>query len=143
MEELIKKISYLKGYADGLDIDTKSDEGKLLLKIVDALDEISNSVCDLAEGYEDLCDQVDAIDEDLGEVEEIVYDDEDCDCGCDDLDCFEIECPNCGETICIDESFFDDDEDMPIVCPHCDKEIELDFSCDCDDCGCDDCDCEE
>lgn len=28
MEDLIKKVSYLKGYADGLDLSPKSDEGK-------------------------------------------------------------------------------------------------------------------
>ena len=90
-----------------------------------------------------MADQVDAIDEDLGELEEEVYGDE-CDCGCDhdsdDIDYFEIECPNCKETIRIDEDFFDDDEEKPLVCPNCKKEIELDFSCDCDECG-DDCDC--
>lgn len=141
MEELIKKVSYLKGYADGLDINDKTDEGKLLKKIIEVLDEMSDAICDLAQDHEDLCDQVEAIDEDLGELEEDFYDDDDCcDCDCDDddMEYFEIECPNCGEIICLDEDFFDDD-DTPIICPACDKEIELDFSC---DCGCEDnCDC--
>lgn len=143
MEELVKKVSYLKGFADGLDINEKTDEGKLLKKIVEALEEIADAVRDIAADQQDLADQVDAIDEDLGELEEEVYGDE-CDCGCDhdsdDIDYFEIECPNCKETIRIDEDFFDDDEEKPLVCPNCKKEIELDFSCDCDDCG-DDCDC--
>lgn len=144
MEELIKKVSYLKGFADGLDINDKTDEGKLLKKIIEVLDEMSDAICDLAQDHEDLCDQVEAIDEDLGELEEDFYDDDDCDCDCDcddDLDYFEIECPNCNEVICISEDFFDDDEEKPIICPNCYKEIELDFSCDCDcedgcDCGC-------
>ena len=146
MEELVKKVSYLKGFADGLDINEKTDEGKLLKKIVEALGDIADAVCDIAQDQEDLLDQVEAIDEDLGKLEEEVYGDE-CgceDCGCDDMDFFEIECPNCKETIRIDEDFFDDDEEKPIVCPSCKKEIELDFSCDCDDCGdgCgDDCGC--
>ena len=140
MEELVKKVAYLKGFADGLDINEKTDEGKLLKKIVEVLEEMSDSICDLAEDHNDLCEQVDAIDEDLGEVEEIIYDcddDDDCDCDCDGMDCFEIECPNCKEIICIDEDFFDDDEDAPLICPNCNKEIELDFSCDCDECDCD------
>ncbi len=138
MEELLKKVSYLKGFADGLDISEKTDEGKLLKKIVETIEEIADSVCDLAVEHDDLCDQVEAIDEDLGELEEIIYDDEDCDCDCDcdDCDCFEIECPNCNDIICIDEDFFDDDEDKPLICPNCGKEIELDFSCECDDCDC-------
>lgn len=145
MEELIKKVSYLKGFADGLDINEKTDEGKLLKKIIEVLDEMSDAICDIAQDHEDLCEQVEAIDEDLGELEDDFYDDEDCDCGCDcdDDDYFEIECPNCKEVICLDESFFADDEDKPIICPNCNKEIELDFSCDCDcDDGCD-CGCEE
>lgn len=149
MDELIKKVSYLKGFADGLDINEKTDEGKLLKKVVEALEEISDAVCDLALEHDELCEQVDAIDEDLGDLEDEIYgdDDDDCCCGCDDddedIECFEIECPNCKETICIDESFFDD-EDKPIICPNCHKEIELDFSCDCDSCddGCD-CGCDE
>lgn len=143
MEELIKKVSYLKGFADGLDINEKTDEGKLLKKMIEVLDEMSDAICDLAQDQDDLYDQVEAIDEDLGELEEYFYDDEDddcdCDCDCDD-EYFEIECPNCNEIICLDEDFFDD-EDAPIICPSCGKEIELDFSCDCgDDC---DCGCEE
>lgn len=153
MEELAKKVSYLKGFADGLDINEKTDEGKLLKKIIEALEDISDAICDLAQDHDELCEQVDAIDEDLGELEDEIYgDDDDCDCGCcdDDMECFEIECPNCKETICIDESFFDGDDDKPIICPNCNKEIELDFSCDCDcgddGCGCDGdsgCGCEE
>lgn len=143
MEELVKKVSYLKGFADGLDINEKTDEGKLLKKIVEALEEIADAVCDLASDQADLFDQVEAIDEDLGELGEEVYGDEcSCgECGGDDIDYFEIECPNCKETIRIDEDFFDDDEDKPLVCPNCKKEIELDFSCDCDECS-DDCGCD-
>lgn len=33
MEELVKKVSYLKGFADGLDINEKTDEGKLLKRL--------------------------------------------------------------------------------------------------------------
>ena len=37
MEDLIKKVSYLKGYADGLDLSPKSDEGKLIIKLLDVM----------------------------------------------------------------------------------------------------------
>lgn len=142
MEELIKKISYLKGFADGLDINEKTDEGKLLKKIVEAMEEIADAVSDIASDQEDLYNQVEAIDEDLGELEEEIYGDG-CECGegGDDIDYFEIECPNCKEAIRIDEDFFDDDEEKPLICPNCKKEIELDFSCDCGECG-DDCGCD-
>ena len=80
--------------------------------------------------------RADLVDVDLAEVEEILYeeyededDDFDCDCdfdcegceGCDDEydDAFEyeVECPECGEVFCFDESVFEDDE--PLTCPNC------------------------
>lgn len=138
MEELLKNVAYLKGLAEGLKLEEKSDEGKVLIKIIDCLDEITESIYDLAADQEDLFDQVDAIDEDLSEVEDIVYDEYDDDEEYDeddDFEYFEVECPHCHETVYIDEDYFDDDKAM--VCPNCNEEIELDFSeCDgdCSDC---------
>lgn len=137
MENLIKKVSYLKGLADGLDISEKTDEGKLLIKMVEVLGEVADAVEKLDRDQRELADVVDALDEDLADVEETVFDDDDAGCDCcghdddsSDVDYFEIQCPNCKETVYIDEDFFDDD--APIVCPNCNQEIELDFSCDCD-----------
>ena len=63
-------------------------------------------------------------------------DDDDCCCG--DDDCYEIECPNCGETICVDDGIL---EDGSIDCPNCGTLLEFDFDDDCC-CGDDDCDCD-
>jgi hypothetical protein len=88
----------------------------------------------------ELADYCEELDEDLGDVEEILleeedddeYEDEDewndecdgeCDdcelCGdcefCDDEDYFEIVCPSCGETVCFDESVNSDE----LLCPAC------------------------
>ena len=139
MENIIKKVAYLKGLTDGLEISEKTDEGKVLLKIVDILEEMADAIDEIAADQEELMEQVDEIDEDLAAVEDDLYED---DCDCDDCDCdddmeyYEIECPSCKEVIYLDEDIFDDD--APIVCPNCGQEIELDFDCDCD---CDDCDC--
>lgn len=135
MENIVKKVAYLKGLAEGLDISEKTDEGKLLLKIVDVLDDIADALDEIAAEQEDLADLVDDIDANLAAMEDDFYDDE-CDCDCDDdddLDYYEIECPSCKETIYLDEDIFDDDK--PIECPNCGQEIELDFSCDCEDCA--------
>ena len=68
------------------------------------------------------------------------------DCCCDDDDFFETECPNCGETLVIDESVLDEGV---IQCPNCKQKFALDLSDDCccgdedeDDCGCG-CGCED
>ena len=142
-----EKVAYLKGLAEGLNIDTeKSKEGKLISVMIGILEEIGMSIEDLEESAEALGEEIDAISDDLSDVEKVVYDDEDedddeCGCGCDDDDFFEVECPNCGETLMIDESVL---EEGVIQCPGCKQKFALDLS---DECGCEDdgcgCGCED
>lgn len=77
MDYLYDKVSYLKGLADGLGIDEKSKEGKLLLHIVDALEDFADAIDELNENYLDLEQYVEYMDEDLTDVEDEVYDYED------------------------------------------------------------------
>lgn len=144
-----EKVAYLKGLAEGLNIDTeKSKEGKLISVMIGILEEIGMSIEDLEENTEALGEEIDAISDDLSDVEKAVFDDEDeddDDCCCDDDDFFEVECPNCGETLMIDESVL---EEGVIQCPGCKQKFALDLSDDCccgdedDDCGCG-CGCED
>ena len=132
-----EKVAYLKGLAEGLNIDTeKSKEGKLISVMIGILEEIGMSIEDLEENTEALGEEIDAISDDLSDVEKVVYDEDDdddaCDCGCDDDDFFEVECPNCGETLMIDESVL---EAGVIQCPGCKQKFALDLS---DECGCED-----
>lgn len=137
MEEMLKNIAYLRGLAEGLKLEEKSDEGKVLVKIIDCLDEMAETMYDMAADHDDLADQVEMIDEDLSNVEDVVFDDEESDYDDeDDIDYFEVECPKCHETIYVDDDFFD--EEGPVVCPNCNEEIELSFpECDgnCEECN--------
>ena len=134
-----EKVAYLKGLAEGLNIDTeKSKEGKLISVMIGILEEIGMSIEDLEENAEALGEEIDAISDDLSDVEKAVFDDEDeddDDCCCDDDDFFEVDCPNCGETLMIDESVL---EEGVIQCPGCKQKFALDLS---DECGCEDDDC--
>ena len=137
-----EKVAYLKGLAEGLDLDTaKSKEGKLISVMIGILEEIGMSIEDLEENTVALGEELDAVSDDLADVEKVVFDeDEDDDCCCDeDDDFFEVECPNCGETLVIDEDVL---EEGAIQCPNCREKFALDLSDDCccgdDDCGCDD-----
>lgn len=47
MENLFEKISYLKGLAEGLDLDNESKEGKVLVKLIDVLQEMYEEIDDL------------------------------------------------------------------------------------------------
>lgn len=133
-----EKVAYLKGLAEGLAIDTEqSKEGKLISVMIGILEEIGLSIEDLEENTAALGEEIDAISDDLSDVEEIVYDDDDEDDedGCGE-DFFETECPGCGETLVIDESVL---EAGSIECPNCKAKFAIDLTDDCcdeDGCGC-------
>ena len=136
-----EKVAYLKGLAEGLNLDTeKSKEGKLISVMIGILEEVGLSIEDLEENTVALGEEIDAISDDLSDVEEIVYEDDDeddDDCCCDDDDFFEVECPNCKEELCIDEDVL---EAGFIECPNCHEKFALEVNE--DECGCG-CGCED
>ena len=125
-----EKVAYLKGLAEGLDLDTsKSKEAKLISVMIGILEEIGMSIEDLEENTVALGEELDAVSDDLSDVEKAVFEDED-----EDDDFFEVDCPNCGETLVIDESVL---EEGVIQCPSCKQKFALDLSDECG-CGCED-----
>lgn len=125
MGYLKEKVSYLKGLAEGMQISEASNEGKLLKAIIDVLDDMAIEVDDISDIQEQLSEQVDNIDEDLAEVERIIYDDYDYT----DM----VECPYCHEEFEIHEDLIDDKGET-IECPHCHKKVDIDWDCECVDC---------
>ena len=140
---------------EGLDIDKKTKEGKILGALVDILDDICEEVEDLSDEMREAWDVIDEIDEDLKELEEEVF------CECEDNCCNEyfcVRCPKCGsEHYMKYEDLTEDElEDNAIKCPNCKSKIDLDECLICDeddfegcgcgcgheDCSCDDCDCD-
>lgn len=134
MSFIKERVSYLKGLAEGMQISDATNEGKLLSAIIDVLDDMALAIDDIEEVQEQLGEQVDNMDEDLADVERILYDGEDED-EYDDGILAEVECPHCGEIIEIDEEMLDEEAES-FKCPHCDKEVAVEWDCDCD---CDDC----
>ncbi len=147
---LTEKISYIRGLAEGLNLDETKPEVKVINAIVDLLDDMAVAVTDLEELYDEMTEVIDEIDEDLSILEEDVYDDDcdccdcddECSCGCcDHDDCnsecvyYEVTCPKCNEVINVDEDLLLEGE---IECPSCGEILEFDFS-ELDCC----CDCEE
>lgn len=130
-----EKVAYLKGLAEGLDLDTnKSKEGKLISVMIGILEEVALSIEDLEENATALGEELDAVSDDLSDVEEVVFgeDDED-DCCCGDDDFFEVECPNCGAELDIDESIL---EAGTVECPSCGSKFAIDLTDDDCECGC-------
>lgn len=119
-----EKVAYLKGLAEGLDLDTvKSKEAKLISVMIGILEEVGLSIEDLEESVDDLGEEIDAISDDLSDVEEVVFDEDDED----DLDedFFEVECPTCGADIDIDESIL---AAGVVECPGCGEKFAIDLS---------------
>ena len=139
---ITEKVAYLKGLAEGLALDESKPEAKLISAMIDVLDDMALTVSDLEDGMDLISEQLDAVDEDLDELEGFVYEELDDDCCCDDCceddeeEYYDVECPSCGEVICVDGDILDEGS---INCPNCNEllEFEIDFDCDCDDC--DDC----
>ncbi len=77
----------------------------------------------------DLTDVVSDIDEAVTDLEEDFYgdeyDDDECDCGCEDDDLYEITCPKCSNSITVD---FDVIAAGGILCPNCGEPLEFDLS---------------
>ena len=94
-----EKVAYLKGLADGLNLDVeKSKEGKLISVMIGILEEVGLSIEDLEENALALGEEIDVLSDDLADVESVVFDEDE-----DDEDYFEVECPNCEEPIIIDD----------------------------------------
>jgi hypothetical protein len=132
MSYLKEKVSYLRGLAEGMQISDATNEGKLLKAMLEVMDDFALAIDDMEEIQEQLGEQVDTIDEDLAEIERVVFDEEEDDEN-DDFCVSEIECPYCKEKIVIDDEVVNEETET-LECPSCHKSIELDWECDCEDC---------
>ena len=144
MSEVSKKVAFLRGMAEGMELKDDSVQNRFLLKMLEALEEISEELETLKEHQDETDRYIDELDSDLGDLEEVVFeeddadeDDEDgCSCGChhhdqddedeDDedaegMDFIEYECPHCGTSVYYDQEAFDLEEEH--LCPSCGKEL--------------------
>ncbi len=139
---ILEKVAYLKGLADGLEIDESTKEGKVFSAIFDILSDVATTLSDIEENALDLGEEIDEISDDLALVESIILDDDfddeddcgcgdDCECGCGCDDChsdfpllFEVTCPSCENSITVDEEVLDLGT---IQCPNCAEMLEFDL----------------
>ena len=115
--EITEKVAYLKGLAEGMELDTEKKEGKLLAAIIDVLDDIALELADMKVDQEELYDGLDAVSDDLEDVEDAVFGEDDED----EEDCFMTTCPECEEEVYFDEFILEDGE---VVCPNCGTKLD-------------------
>lgn len=75
MDFLYEKISYLRGLADGLDVKSDTKEGKLFNALLEVIEEMADSISDIVEEQDEMNEYLDLLDEDLTNVEEVLFDD--------------------------------------------------------------------
>jgi len=135
-----EKVAYLEGLAEGMDI-ASTEQGKLFSAIIDTLHDMADEIEELNENALDIGEELDAISDDLAEVEEFLLDD-DYDFDEDDFD-FDFDDDDDDDGYDYDDDDDDDDDDyhecdlcgandgdveftIDINCPECNTEIELD-----------------
>ena len=128
--EILEKVAYMKGLAEGLGLDTKSKEGKLLTVMIDILDDIALELQDIRDEQSDLEEGLDAVSDDLSDVESYLYDlddedDEEEDDEDEEGEVYETTCPNCEEEIFFDETIM---ADGSVECPNCGEKLEFDLN---------------
>ena len=111
---ITEKSAYIKGLADGLELDKTTKEGKIIAALLELVDEMATEIADIQSDIEDIDNDLDYLNEYVEELD-------------DDLQAVE---DFLDEEVELDEDEWEDDED------------EEDWDCDgnCDDC--DGCDCE-
>ncbi|MGN1013877.1 MAG: CD1247 N-terminal domain-containing protein [Butyricicoccus sp.] len=123
-----ERVAYIRGLFEGLDINTDKKEGRVLLAMLDVLEDMALSIADLEDENDALQNIIDTMLEDLYDDDDS-YDEEDLYEDEDDLDSdtelFQVVCPSCGEEIFVDETTL---AMSKIDCPACGEELEFDFS---------------
>ncbi len=113
MKTVQEKIAYLRGLLEGGNLYGTEPGSKVVWEqVLGILDDLGRSVLVLGSGLDELAEYVEAVDNDLMDLEDEIY-------GEDEEEHYvEIECPACGETVSFEEDFLYDD-DVQVTCPEC------------------------
>ena len=76
MKYLSEEVAYLRGLAEGLEIESETKEGKMICKIIDVLENLADTLDDMQQDYDELVEYVESVDEDLSDVEDILYEED-------------------------------------------------------------------
>ena len=126
--ELFEKAAYLQGLLEGLELDESTKEGKVFHAMSDLLVEMAGAIKTMEQDITQAEDHLDLLRSDVEELQADVYEDEDEDEEDDsEAPCYEVECPNCGETVYVTEEDLDAGEAFCTNCG-CTFEVALDDS---------------
>lgn len=132
------KAAYLKGLVEGLNLDDSKKETKILKVITDFCHDVADELEKLRDDCSENKDLIYELDEDLGEIEKIFYDNKQLGCGGSSHGCG---CGQPGDDL-VDNGDYDehdeyvnsddgedeedgDEEKYEVLCPHCSQVINL------------------
>jgi len=121
---ITERVAYIKGLADGMNIDPNTNEGKIAFALLDLLTDVARELANIEDEIDELEETVSEIEESVYELEDEIYGEFDDYDGGNDDDLYEITCRNCNETLSIDMSML---EGGKINCPNCGEVIEFDI----------------
>ena len=128
---LTERAAYLRGLADGRKLgEDPTEEGKVLLAVLDVLGDIAANVEANNESISALADELDELDDVVSGMEEVLLgedafeDDADEEADDEEIVEYELECPECGKPVVLDEETIEDGE---VVCPHCQQKLTIDI----------------
>ena len=126
---LNERAAYVQGLFEGYGIDSKEKEGRILSEMLSLISDMADKLSALEGECAELRDYIEELDEDLGFVEETVFETEDEEDEAEedlvseeDDGFYEVECPSCGETVYFDDTL----ETDSLVCPACGEKV-MDF----------------
>ena len=116
MSYIKEKVSYIRGLADGLEIQDAAQQ-KLFQAIIEALDLLADAAEESEASIDEMNDCIEDIMDELDSIDEVIFSEDDED----DEDFVEVVCPNCGETIYFDQEMLESEDDL--ICPNCNESV--------------------
>lgn len=115
MKKLSEKISYLQGLSEGMNVMDSGPQGKLIIEMLDVMSDMVDYMDEMRSEFEDFKIYVETIDNDLLDLEEDMYGEDD--------DYIEVTCQSCGEEVYFDAGCLDDEDVIEVICPKCNEVV--------------------
>lgn len=122
MKTLKERVAYIRGMEEIANLNYEEPLAKMFFQVLELLGEVVEEIDDLRDRTEENEDFLEALDADLAEVEDAVFeDDDDCSSPCDDAEEFEVHCPHCDAVLIVNEDELAEaaDDELDIRCPDC------------------------
>lgn len=128
--DLNAKAAYIRGLMSGMEFDANSKNGKIIMAMMDLLEEMASTVSEHDDALDQVYEELDALDEDMDDVMDVlcdIDDEDDEDDGeyeDDEEATYEVTCPNCNTVTMVDEESLFNKE---LVCPNCGAAFDIEF----------------